>query len=184
MSTRGTESFASRLDGAWEWWSAATEEAQEGRWIRDPVERQGMADIEAATNALTDGRPAPFTDDSRPARTGRIANGAGVIRLTARAGGWRPRPVVGHRPPHPDGVAAPLPGIHAVGEQGEYRTRRLRAGETAHHRDVSLAEAFGDRPGIHRGRPTLLPRLETWAERARTRAATRAPGHDAAPTGR
>ncbi|MFE9868281.1 hypothetical protein ACFYPZ_37275, partial [Streptomyces sp. NPDC005506] len=44
------DTFAGRLDGGWEWWSAAIEEAQEGRWVRDAVERQVMKDIGAATN--------------------------------------------------------------------------------------------------------------------------------------
>ncbi|GFE21132.1 hypothetical protein Sliba_15850 [Streptomyces nigrescens] len=81
------DTFTARLDGAWEWWSAAIEEAQEGRWIRDPVERQVVADIMAATNALHGGRLAPFTEDSWHVRIGRIANWAGVLRLAARAGG-------------------------------------------------------------------------------------------------
>ncbi|MFF4185227.1 hypothetical protein ACFYZ9_18700 [Streptomyces sp. NPDC001691] len=51
------DTFTARLDGAWAWWSAAIEEAQEGRWIRDAVERQVMADIRAATNPLHGGRP-------------------------------------------------------------------------------------------------------------------------------
>ncbi|MFD0574403.1 hypothetical protein ACFQ0T_40705 [Kitasatospora gansuensis] len=112
------ETFADRIDGAWEWWSAAIEESQEGRWVRDAVERQVLADIVAATNALHGGRPAPFTEDPWQVRIGRIANWAGVLRLAARAGGWALQPVVGRSPAQRAGMAELLSGIYAVGEQG------------------------------------------------------------------
>ncbi|MFG3683934.1 hypothetical protein ACGF5H_27890 [Micromonospora chalcea] len=81
------DAFADRFDGAWEWCSAAIEEAQEGRWVHDAVERQVMEDIRAATNALHGGRLAPFTENLRAVHIGRVANWAGVIRLAVRAGG-------------------------------------------------------------------------------------------------
>jgi hypothetical protein len=141
------DSFTARLDGAWEWWSAAIEETQEGRWVRDAVERQVMADIRAATNALHGGRQAPFTEDSWHVRLGRIANWAGVLRLAARAGGWELRPVVGHSPPQPAGMAVLLSGIYAIGEQGEAWMRRLLAGEPPPEREVAEAERFLTGPG-------------------------------------
>ncbi|WP_425246634.1 hypothetical protein [Streptomyces sp. NEAU-NA10] len=139
--------FAGRLDGAWEWWSAAVEDAQEGRWVRDALERQVMADIRAATHALHDGRLPPFTADSWHVRIGRIANWAGVLRLAARAGGWRLHPVAGHGPPRPAGMAELLSGIYAVGEQGELWMRRLLAGEAPPEDEIARAEAFLTGPG-------------------------------------
>ncbi|MFJ9567561.1 hypothetical protein ACIRQQ_47040 [Streptomyces fuscichromogenes] len=54
------DTFADRFDGRWRWWEAAIEEAQEGRWVRDAVERQAIEDIGAATNPLCGGRMAPL----------------------------------------------------------------------------------------------------------------------------
>ncbi|MFF6776547.1 hypothetical protein ACFY8W_23730 [Streptomyces sp. NPDC012637] len=141
------DTFTSRLDSAWAWWSAAVGESQEGRWVRDAVERQVMADIGAATNALHGGRLAPFTEDSWHVRIGRIANWAGVLRLAARAGGWQLRPVVGHSPTRPAGMAELLSGIYAVGEQGEVWMQQLLKGELPPEDEIAKAEAFLTGPG-------------------------------------
>ncbi|MFJ8298119.1 hypothetical protein ACIQ9R_19820 [Streptomyces sp. NPDC094447] len=141
------DAFTDRLDGAWNWWSAAIAESQEGRWVRDAVERQVIKDIGAATNALHGGRSAPFTEDPWRIRIGRIANWAGVLRLAARSGGWVLQPVVGHSPPHPAGMAELLSGIYAVGEQGEIWMRRLMAGELPPESEVAKAECFLTGPG-------------------------------------
>ena len=141
------DTFTARLDGAWEWWSAAIEEAQEGGWVRDAVERQVLADIRAATNALHGGRPAPFTEDSWHVRVGRIANWAGVLRLAARAGGWQLHPVVGRSPTHPAGMAELLSGIYAIGEQGEVWMRQLREGGLPAEHELAEAERFLTGPG-------------------------------------
>ncbi len=142
------DTFADRIDGAWEWFSAAIEEAQEGRWVRDAVERQVMEDIRAATNALHGGRLAPFTEDLWHVRIGRIANWAGVIRLAARAGGWELRPVVGKSPPRPVGMAELLSGIYAVGEQGElWMKHLLRGGGPPAEDAIAKAEGFLTGPG-------------------------------------
>ncbi|MGW2836254.1 hypothetical protein ACWCWD_00455 [Streptomyces sp. NPDC001493] len=142
------DTFTARLEGAWEWWEAAIDAAQEGRWVRDAVERQVVSDIMAATNALHGGRPAPFTGDSWHVRIGRIANWAGVLRLAARAGGWELRPVVGHRPHHPGGMAELLSGVYAIGEQGEmWMTRLLRDGQVPPEKEILRAERFLTGPG-------------------------------------
>ncbi|MGY0055198.1 hypothetical protein ACWY4P_01215 [Streptomyces sp. LZ34] len=141
------DTFTARLDGAWEWWSAAIKEAQEGRWVRDAVERQVMADIRAATNALHGGKLAPFTKDSWHVRIGRIANWAGVVRLAARAGGWELQPAVGHSPTHPAGMAELLSGIYAIGEQGEIWMKQLRGGGPPPEHEIARAEAFLTGPG-------------------------------------
>jgi hypothetical protein len=141
------DTFTARLDGAWDWWDAAIEEAQEGRWVRDTVERQVIRDITAATNALHGGRLAPFTDDTWHVRIGRIANWAGVLRLAARAGGWTLRPVAGVRPPRPAGMAELLSGIYAVGEQGEIWMRQLLKGEPPPQKEIAKAEGFLTGPG-------------------------------------
>ncbi|MFI1973279.1 hypothetical protein [Streptomyces cinnamoneus] len=141
------DTFANRLDGAWEWWSAAIEETQQGRWVRDDVERQVMQDIRAATNALHGGRTAPFTEDSWHVRVGRIANWAGVLRLAARAGGWELQPVAGRTPPDPAGIAELLSGIYAIGEQGEIWMRRLLRGTPPPEDEIAKAEAFLTGPG-------------------------------------
>ncbi|WP_331740908.1 hypothetical protein [Streptomyces sp. NBC_01006] len=57
------DTFADRLDGGWKWLQAASEQAQEGRWVRDAVERQVIKDVGAATNPLHGGRLPPFTDE-------------------------------------------------------------------------------------------------------------------------
>jgi hypothetical protein len=141
------DTFASRLDGARVWLDAAIEESQEGRWVRDAVERQVMADIRAATNALHGGRSAPFTEDSWHVRIGRIANWAGVLRLAARAGGWELRPVVGHSPTHPAGMTELLSGIYAIGEQGERWMRQLLEGVLPSGDEIAQAEGFLSGPG-------------------------------------
>ncbi|AZQ37813.1 hypothetical protein EJ357_33745 [Streptomyces cyaneochromogenes] len=140
-------SFTARLEGAWEWWSAAIDEAQEGGWVRDAVEREVMADIRAATNALHGGRLPPFTEDSWHVRIGRIANWAGVLRLAARAGGWELQPVIGQRPAHPAGMAELLSGIYAVGEQGEIWMKQLREGCPPPEGEIAEAEGFLTGPG-------------------------------------
>ncbi|WUS95281.1 hypothetical protein OHA46_00695 [Streptomyces sp. NBC_00708] len=141
------DTFADRLDAGWKWWDAAIEEAQEGRWIRDAVERQVIVDIGAATNPLHGGRPAPFTEDSWHVRLGRIANWAGVLRLAARAGGWVLQPVVGRNPPPRSGMAELLSGIYAIAEQGEIWMGRLLKGELPPENQVAKAEAFFTGPG-------------------------------------
>ncbi|MFD8765075.1 hypothetical protein [Streptomyces mirabilis] len=141
------DTFAGRLDGAWEWWSAAIEEAQEGRWVRNALERQVMADIRAVTNPLYGGQMAPFTEDSWHVRIGRIANWAGVLRLAAAAGGWRLQPVIGHSPMHPAGMAELLSGVYAIGEQGEIWMTRLREGGPPPEDEIAKAEGFLTGPG-------------------------------------
>jgi hypothetical protein len=141
------DTFAGRLDGASRWWDAAIEEAQEGRWVRDAVERLVMKDIKAATNPLHGGRTAPFTEDSWHVRIGRIANWAGVLRLAARSGGWQLQSVAGRRPPHPAGMAELLSGIYAVGEQGEIWMKQLLKGELPPEDDIAKAEGFLTGPG-------------------------------------
>ncbi|MFF9207637.1 MULTISPECIES: hypothetical protein [unclassified Streptomyces] len=141
------DTFAGRLDDALRWWDAAIEEAQEGRWVRDAVERQVMKDIKAATNPLHGGRTAPFTEDSWHVRIGRIANWAGVLRLAARSGGWQLQSVAGRRPPHPAGMAELLSGIYAVGEQGEIWMKQLLKGELPPEDDIAKAEGFLTGPG-------------------------------------
>ncbi|MHB9859008.1 hypothetical protein [Streptomyces sp. YIM S03343] len=141
------DTFADRFDGGWMWWEAAIEEAQEGRWVRDAVERQVIEDIGAATNPLCGGRMAPFTEDSWHVRIGRIANWAGVLRLAARSGRWVLRPVAGRRPPHPAGMAELLSGIYAVGEQGEIWMRQLLKGELPPEDEIAKAEGFLTGPG-------------------------------------
>ena len=141
------DTFTARLEGAWEWWSAAIEEAQEGRWVRDAVERQVMADITAANNALHGGRLAPFTEDSWHVRIGRIANWAGVLRLAARAGEWELQPVVGPSPTHPAGMAELLSGIYAIGEQGEIWMTQLRERRSPPENEIAQAEGFLTGPG-------------------------------------
>lgn len=139
--------FEDRLDGGWKWWDAAIEEAQEGRWVRDAVERQVIRDIRAATSPLHGGRVAPFTMDSWHVRIGRIANWAGVLRLAARAGGWVLEPVAGRNPPASAGMTELLSGIYAVGEQGEIWMRELLRGELPAEEEIAQAEGFLTGPG-------------------------------------
>ncbi|MFH9015368.1 hypothetical protein ACH4C6_28865 [Streptomyces sp. NPDC017943] len=141
------DAFADRLEGGWNWWEAAMEEAQEGRWVRDAVERQVVKDIAAATNPLHGGRMAPFTEDSWHVRIGRIANWAGVLRLAARSGGWVLQPVAGRRPPRPAGMTELLSGIYAVGEQGEIWMRYLLQGQLPPEDEIAKAERFLTGPG-------------------------------------
>ena len=135
------------ISSAWEWYTAAIEDSQEGRWVRDAVERQVLADITAATNALHGGRMPPFTEDPWPVRLGRIANWAGVLRLAARAGGWELRPVAGRAPERPAGMPALLSGIYAIGELGELWMKQFLAGEAPPARAVAQAESFLTGPG-------------------------------------
>lgn len=135
------------LSSAWEWHTAAIEDAQEGRWVRDAVERQAIADIAAAAGRLHGGRMPPFTEDSWHLRLGRIANWAEVLRSAARTGGWKLRPVVGRSPERPAGMAELLSGIYAIGEQGEIWMKQLLAGEVPSERAVAKAESFLTGPG-------------------------------------
>ncbi|MGW3045965.1 hypothetical protein ACWC9T_39540 [Kitasatospora sp. NPDC001159] len=139
------DEFATRLHDAWEWWDAAIEDAQEGRWIRTPVERQVMDDIAAATIGF--GYPDPSTELSLRVRLCRIATWAGVLRLAARAGGWELVPVVGTTPPRPAGMAELLSAVYAVGEQGEVWLRRLPVDGSPPPRAVARFEAFVTGPG-------------------------------------
>jgi hypothetical protein len=134
------------FDFAWDWWTAAIEDAQEGRWVRSAVERQVMADITAATNPLHGGLLPPFTGESWHVRVGRIASWAGVLRLAARAGGWELRPVAG-APERPAGMVQLLSGLYALGEQGEAWLKQLQAGETPPERAVADAERLLTGPG-------------------------------------
>ncbi|MGW1591510.1 hypothetical protein [Streptomyces sp. NPDC002386] len=141
------DTFADRLEGGWTWWDAAIEKAQEGRWVRDAVERQVIKDIAAATNPLHGGRTAPFTEDSWHVRIGRIANWAGVLRLAARSGGWVLQPVAGRIPSNPAGMSELLSGIYAVGEQGEAWMQQLLKGELPPEDEIARAEGFLTGPG-------------------------------------
>lgn len=134
-----------RLDSAWEWWHAAIEDAQEGLWIRTPVERQVMDDLAAATVGL--GYLDPSVELPLFNRLCRLATWAGVLRLAARAGGWELVPVTGVTPPRPAGMAELLSAVHAVGEQGEIWRGRLHADGPPPLRAVIGAEAFLYGPG-------------------------------------
>ncbi|MET8544566.1 GNAT family N-acetyltransferase [Kitasatospora sp. NPDC004799] len=134
-----------RLDSAWEWWHAAIEDAQEGRWIRTPVERQVMDDLAAATVGL--GYLDPSVELPLRNRLFRIATWAGVLRLAARAGGWELVPVTGVTPPRPAGMAELLSAVHAVGEQGETWLRRLSVDGPPPSREINRVEAFLFGPG-------------------------------------
>ncbi|MEU1289286.1 GNAT family N-acetyltransferase [Kitasatospora sp. NPDC005856] len=134
-----------RLDSAWEWWHAAIEDAQEGRWLRTPVERQVMDDLAAATVGL--GYLDPSVELPLRNRLCRIATWAGVLRLAARAGGWELAPVTGVAPPRPAGMAELLSAVHAVGEQGESWLRRLHADGPPPLRALNGVEAFLFGPG-------------------------------------
>jgi len=136
------------IDDAWEWWGAAIEEAQEGRWVRDETERAVVADIVAATNALHGGRLPPFTEDNWYVRIGRISNWAGVIRLAARAGGWDLQPVAGRTPPPAAGMSELLSGIYAMAEPAERWMRRLiEEGRPPSEKDMARAECCFCGPG-------------------------------------
>ncbi|MFE7594611.1 GNAT family N-acetyltransferase, partial [Kitasatospora sp. NPDC057512] len=115
--TEAEAEAGARLDSAWEWWSAAIEDAQEGHWIRTPVERRVLDDLAAATVGL--GYLDPSVELPLRNRLCRIATWAGAVRLAARAGGWELAPVTGATPPRPAGMAELLSAVHAVGEQGE-----------------------------------------------------------------
>ncbi|HEY9329837.1 MAG TPA: hypothetical protein VIS09_16615 [Streptomyces sp.] len=58
------DSFAERLDCGWNRVEAAIGEAQDGRWVRNAVERLVIKDAGCATDALHGGRSAPFGQDS------------------------------------------------------------------------------------------------------------------------
>lgn len=141
------DTFADRLDGGMKWWEAAIEEAQEGRWVRDEVERRVIKDICAATNPLHGGRSAPFTADTWHVRIGRIANWAGVLRLAARSGGWVLEPVARRNPPASAGLAELLSGIYAIGEQGEIWMEQFMKGELPPKNALAKAECFLTGPG-------------------------------------
>ncbi|MFF9505012.1 hypothetical protein [Streptomyces sp. NPDC014656] len=142
------ENFPALADDAWEWWGAAIDESQEGRWVRDDVERAVVADVTAATNALHGGRLPPFTEDDWYVRIGRISNWAGVIRLAARAGGWELQPVAGRTPPRPAGMSELLSGIYAMAEQAETWMRQLiEEGRTPPEKDMARAECSFCGPG-------------------------------------
>src|SRR5688500_15436176 len=115
------------IDSAWEWHTAAIEDAQEGCWVRDAVERQVIADITAAARRLGGGRMPPFTEDSWHLRLGRIADWAEELRSAARVGGWKLQAVVGRHPKRPAGMVELLSGIYAIGEQGEIWMKQLLA---------------------------------------------------------
>ncbi|RKT16284.1 hypothetical protein BX285_0616 [Streptomyces sp. 1114.5] len=137
------DAFETRLHSAWEWWDAAIEDAQEGRWTRTPLERRATDEIAAAVPAYLD----PSADIPWPARLDRLASWAGTIRRAARAGGWQLRPVDGVTPPRPAGMAELLCAIHAVGEQAEAWLRRLPVDGPPPAREVVKVEAFLSGPG-------------------------------------
>ncbi|MER5741517.1 hypothetical protein ABT117_38495 [Streptomyces sp. NPDC002262] len=142
------ENFPALVDDAGQWWDAAVEDAQEGRWVRDDVERAVVADIAAATNALHGGRLPPFTEDDWYVRIGRIANWAGVIRLAARAGGWELRPVAGRAPDRPAGMTELLSGIYAIAAPAETWMRRfVEARQPPSEQDMARAEFSFSGPG-------------------------------------
>ncbi|MFE0679106.1 hypothetical protein [Streptomyces sp. NPDC058867] len=58
------DTFADRLDGGWKGWEACIEDAQEGRWVGDAVERQVIKDIGAATHPLPGERMVPYSEGS------------------------------------------------------------------------------------------------------------------------
>ncbi|MFD8753140.1 hypothetical protein ACFV0O_19495 [Kitasatospora sp. NPDC059577] len=139
------DAFESRLHGAWEWWDAAIGDAQEGRWVRTPVERRVMDDIAAATVGF--GYLDPSVELPLRARVRRVATWAGVLRLAARAGDWELSPVAGVLPPRPARMAELLSAVYAVGEQGEVWLRQLPVDGPPPPRAVARAEGFLFGPG-------------------------------------
>ncbi|MFD5464411.1 hypothetical protein ACFWIQ_16540 [Kitasatospora sp. NPDC127059] len=137
------DEFTRRLDGAWEWWHAAIEDSQEGRWIRTDAERRTIDDIAAATV----GCPPPAGELPWRARLARIVRWAAVLRLAARAGGWELVPVAGAAPARPAGMATLLSAVYAVGEQGEIWLDALRTQGPPPVAEVGRAEAFLFGPG-------------------------------------
>ncbi|WP_051830356.1 MULTISPECIES: hypothetical protein [Streptomyces] len=137
------DAFETRLRSAWQWWDAAIEDAQEGRWTRTSLERRAMDDIAAATPAYVD----PSADIPWHARLDRLASWAGTIRRAARSGGWPLVAVDGVTPPRPAGMAELLSAVHAVGEQGETWLRRLPVDGPPPVREVVRVEAFLTGPG-------------------------------------
>ncbi|MFJ4189702.1 hypothetical protein [Kitasatospora sp. NPDC089509] len=137
------DEFSRRLDSAWEWWDAAVEDSQEGRWIRSDAERRMIDDIAAATV----GCPPSSTELPWPARLARIVRWAAVLRLAAGAGGWELTPVTGAAPPRPAGMAVLLSGVYAVGEQGELWRDALPTTGPPPVAEVVKAEAFLFGPG-------------------------------------
>ncbi|CAM5422938.1 hypothetical protein BOQ63_020770 [Streptomyces viridifaciens] len=137
------DGFEQRMDSAWEWWGAAIEDSQEGRWIRTDDERRIIDDIAAAAVGC------PPSPDELPwrARLARIVRWAAVLRLAAGAGGWELAPVAGAAPPRPAGMAALLSAVYAVGEQGEIWLRGLPADGPPPVAEVLKAEAFLFGPG-------------------------------------
>ncbi|MER7669436.1 hypothetical protein ABTY61_13315 [Kitasatospora sp. NPDC096128] len=137
------DEFTRRMAAAWEWWDAAIEDSQEGRWIRTDAERRMIDDIAAATV----GCPTPSTDLPWRARLARIVRWAAVLRLAARAGGWELTPVGDTPPPRPAGMAVLLSALYAVGEQGELWLDALRTDGPPSLAEVVRAEAFLFGPG-------------------------------------
>ncbi|GHF85746.1 hypothetical protein GCM10018790_74040 [Kitasatospora xanthocidica] len=131
------------IDHAWDWWDAAIEDAQEGRWTRTLTERRAMDDLAAAAP----GYVPPSTELPWSFRLGRIAAWAELLRPVARAGGWELAAVTGAAPPRPAGMAELLSAIHAVGELGETWLRRLPADGPPPSRTVVRAESFLFGPG-------------------------------------
>ncbi|MFI9122812.1 hypothetical protein ACIGW0_26055 [Streptomyces bikiniensis] len=126
----GPVDFASRLAAAEDWTYAALEARQEGPWAPTEAEGPILADLVAATNPLHGGRLPPHTGDAVYVRLGRIGNWAGALRLAARAGGWKLRPVVGTDPSslvRPFDAADLLSGVYALAEQGEQWQRLMLA---------------------------------------------------------
>ncbi|WP_053648944.1 MULTISPECIES: hypothetical protein [unclassified Streptomyces] len=141
--------FASRLTAAEDWTYAALDARQEGRWTPTETEGPILADVVAATNPLHGGHLPPHTGESVYVRLGRIRNWAGVLRLAARAGGWRLRPVVGTDPSsltRPFEAADLLSGVYALAEQGEQWQRLMLAAA------ADLSAAARERPA-RRPRP-------------------------------
>ncbi|MFF2074663.1 hypothetical protein ACFVXG_07895 [Kitasatospora sp. NPDC058162] len=137
------DEFTRRMDAAWEWWGAAIEDSQEGRWIRTALERRIIDDIAAATV----GCPTPPEELPWIARLARITRWAAALRLAAGAGGWELTPVTDAVPPRPAGMAELLSGIYAVGEQGEIWRRNLRTEGPPPIAEVVKAEVFLFGPG-------------------------------------
>ncbi|MFD8701201.1 hypothetical protein ACFV1W_01080 [Kitasatospora sp. NPDC059648] len=137
------DAFTRRMDAAWEWWSAAVEDSQEGRWIRTEAERRIIDDIAAATVGCP---PAPGGLPWR-ARLARVVRWAAVLRLAAQAGGWELLPVAGAAPPRPAGMAVLLSAVYAVGEQGEIWLDALGAEGPPPLAQAVEAEAFLFGPG-------------------------------------
>ncbi|MEU4690160.1 hypothetical protein [Actinoplanes sp. NPDC023714] len=139
------------MESFWRWWSAAIDEAQEGRWVRNATERRVIADIVAATGALSGGRMPPFTGDPMDVRVKRIAEWATVVRAAARAGGWEIHTVAGHPAGPPfigsAGMAELLSALLAIGQQGDLWRKQVAAGGLPPERAVAEVECLLAGPG-------------------------------------